>query len=576
MFRAFANVCTGVALAAALTASTAVAAANHPAPWWKGAVIYEVYPRSFKDSNGDGIGDLNGITSKLDYIKSLSVNAIWLTPIYPSPQVDFGYDIADFEKIDPKYGTLKDFDRLVAEAKKRNIHVIMDLVPNHTSDKHPWFIESASSRNNPKRDWYIWANGKNGGPPNNWQSVFGHSAWQYDAKTGQYYYHKFYIQQPDLNWRNPSVQKAMYDVERFWIGRGVDGFRIDSVTCIFKDPQLRDEAVIHDKSGKPVINAFGDVAVTDDRSNNLPEVHRVLRQMRRIADSYGERHAVLIGETWVGSATALRAMYGANNDELHLPMDLQVGFIDKLDVARFRKLINDAETGLGDNEPLFVLGNHDRPRLDRYNGGVYNADIARVLSTVILASRGTGMYYYGDEIGMVTTPPTRKEDVRDPVGVTGWPKEKGRDGERTPMQWTSGPNAGFSPAGVKTWLPVPPNAKAINVAAEEGKPGTLLSWYRQLGALRKTNAALRGGEQVMLNTNDPHVLAWLRRTPKGEAVLFACNFTAEPQTVRFDLKALDVHATNVSALMNTPGQAAPTTLTNIALKPFGVVVLQLH
>ncbi|MBU6299591.1 MAG: glucohydrolase, partial [Alphaproteobacteria bacterium] len=373
-------------------------------PWWRGAIIYEIYPRSFQDSNGDGIGDLNGITSRLDYIESLGVDAIWLTPVYPSPQIDFGYDISNYEAIDPQFGTMTDFDRLVAEAKKHHIRIIMDLVLNHTSDKHPWFLESESSRNNPKRNWYIWRDGKNGEPPNNWQSVFGHSAWQYDAKTGQYYYHKFYAQQPDLNWRNPEVQRAMYDVERFWIKHGVAGFRLDAITNIFKDPKFRDEAVVRDKTGKPMVNAYGDIAVTDKYSSDLPEVHGVLRQLRRVADSYESRNIALIGETWVGSVTELRKMYGTHDDELQLPMDLQVGFIDKFDTNRFRTLINDAETGIGGNEPLFVLDNHDRPRWDRYGDGVHNRDIGRVLSTVIILSRDTAMYYYGDEIGMVTTP----------------------------------------------------------------------------------------------------------------------------------------------------------------------------
>jgi alpha-glucosidase len=543
-------------------------------PWWKGAVIYEIYPRSFKDSNGDGIGDLNGITSKLDYIKSLGVDAIWLTPIYPSPQVDFGYDIADYENIDPRYGTLKDFDRLVAEARKRNIRVIMDLVLNHTSDKHPWFVESASSRNNPKRDWYIWRDGKGPGkPPNNWQSVFGHSAWQYDAKTGQYYYHKFYIQQPDLNWRNPAVQKAMYDVERFWIKRGVAGFRLDAVTTLFEDPKLRDEPIVRDKNGMPEINAFGDVVVDGSLTDKQPGVHEVLRELRRIADGYPGKQVVLIGETWVGSTAELRKMYGAHGDELQLPMDLQVGFIDRMDAGRFRKLINDAETGIGGNEPLFVLDNHDKPRWDRYG---HDADIGRVLSTVIIASRDTAMYYYGDEIGMVTTPPTRKEDVRDPVGITGWPKEKGRDGERTPMQWTGAPNAGFSPPGVKTWLPIPTSSATINVAAEAGSPDSMLAWFRALGRLKHDNAALREGDEVMLNTSDPDVLSWLRRAPDGEAVVVVCNFSAVPRTVRFDPKQLGARNRKLVTLLKTPGTDDPQSLEAIKLKPHGVYLLQVR
>ena len=562
---------------AASGSSAAAAKGKESAPWWKNAVVYEIYPRSFQDSNGDGIGDLNGITSRLDYIKSLGVDAIWLTPIYPSPLVDFGYDIADYKGIAPEYGTLADFDRLIAEAKKRDIRVIMDLVLNHTSDKHPWFVESASSRNNPKRDWYVWRDGKGPAvPPNNWQSVFGHGGWQYEAKTGQWYWHKFYIEQPDLNWRNPKVAAAMYDVERFWIARGVAGFRLDAITTLFEDSQLRDEGVVKDPSGKPVINAFGDPRLDDSRTNNLPEVHDILRQVRKVADEASNKQSVLIGETYVASVADLKKMYGAHDDEQQMPMNLQVGFINKLDVGRFRKLISDAETGLGDHLPLFVLDNHDNPRWDRYADGVHNEDIGRVLATVILGSRGAAMYYYGDEIGMVTTTPARKEDVRDPVGITGWPKEKGRDGERTPMQWTHGPNAGFAPAGTKTWLPVPPNAATINVAAEEGKAASLLAWYRQFGALRKNNAALHEGDQVMLNPEDSHVLAWLRRTPKGEAVLLACNFTAGLQKVSFDLKSLGVHATNVTVLMNSPGQAPAKALSDIALKPYGVIVLQLH
>src|SRR5271163_5153048 len=244
--------------AKAASATSAKSAAESNDQWWKGAVVYEIYPRSFQDSNGDGIGDLNGITSRLDYLKVLGVDAIWLSPIYPSPQVDFGYDISNYEAIDPQYGTLKDFDRLVAEAKKRNIRVIMDMVLNHTSDKHPWFIASRSSKTDPKRNWYVWRDGKGPGqPPNNWQSDFGHSAWEYDQKTGQYYYHKFYIQQPDLNWTNPQVRKAMYDVVRFWINRGVAGFRLDAITTLFEDPQWRDDAEIKDASGKTTTNNYG-------------------------------------------------------------------------------------------------------------------------------------------------------------------------------------------------------------------------------------------------------------------------------------------------------------------------------
>ncbi len=555
-------------------------------PWWKNAVIYEIYPRSFQDSNRNGIGDLNGITSRLDYLQNLGVNAIWLTPIYPSPQVDFGYDISDYTAIDPQYGTMADFDRLTAEARKRNIGVIMDLVLNHTSDKHPWFIESASSRTNPKADWYVWhdpkiVNGKRE-PPNNWQSVFGHSAWQWDPARKQYYYHRFYIQQPDLNWNNPQVRKAMYDMVRFWIRHGVAGFRLDAITSLFEDPSFSNEAYVLGPDGKPVINAYGDKEVMTNKTDNLPEVHDVLRELRRVADEAGNRNVVLIGETYLESIADLRKMYGPRNDELQLPMDMQVGFINKLDVPLFRRRINEAETEIGDNQPLFVFDNHDNPRWDRYQlsasgtpvfgYGPHHAGIGRVLATILFASRDTAMFYYGDEIGMVTTPPTRKEDVKDPIGITGWPKEKGRDGERTPMQWNDGPDAGFSAGHVKTWLPIPPSYTTYNVAAEQDQPNSMLHWYEQLMALRKQDPALHSGDEIMLNTSDNKVLSWLRKAPDGEAVVVACNFTDQPRTVNLDVSAQGVQGTHASTLMITPGTPEPASLSKVQLGPYGVYV----
>ncbi len=555
--------------------------------WWKNAVIYEIYPRSFQDSNGDGIGDLNGITSRLDYLQKLGVNAVWLTPIYPSPQVDFGYDISNYEAIDPQYGTMADFDHLVAEARKRHIGIVMDLVLNHTSDQHPWFKESASSRTNPKADWYMWRDPKmvNGHrePPNNWISDFGGSAWQWDPARQQYYYHEYYVQQPDLNWNNPQVRKAMYDVARFWIRHGVIGFRLDAITSLFEDPQDRNEPYILGPDGKPRIDAFGDKEVEDIYTDDLPEVHDVLRQLRQVTDEASGGKAVLIGETYLRSIADLRKMYGAGNDELQLPMDMQVGFINKLDVPLFRKRINDAETKLGGDEPLFVFDNHDNPRWDRYQLNAegapdfgyrpYHDDIGRVIATVLFASRDTAMMYYGDAIGMVTTPPTRKEDVRDPIGIRGWPKEKGRDGERTPMQWNAGPDAGFSPPGIKTWLPIPPSYRTVNVAAEEREPDSMLRWYQQIMALKKDDPALHEGEEMMLNTADDHVLSWLRKAPDGEAVVVACNFTAQPQTVSLNLAAQGVQGTHLKTLIKTPGAPDPAAL-DLQLGPYGVYVGQ--
>lgn len=557
--------------------------ASQDRPWWDNAVIYEIYPRSFQDSNGDGVGDLNGITSRLDYLKVLGVDAIWLTPVYPSPQVDFGYDISDYRAIDSQYGTLADFDKLQQQAKQRNIGLIMDLVLNHTSDKHPWFIESAKSRTNPKANWYVWHDAKvmNGKPepPNNWISLFGGSSWQWDPARKQFYYHRFYVQQPDLNWRNPQVRKAMYDVERYWIQRGVAGFRLDAITALFEDPTFSDEPYVRDKNGKIEISAYGDKEVTSSKTDNLPGVNGVLKQLRQVADSTSDpkwgHTAVLIGETYVNSIADLRKLYGLHDDELNLPMDMQVGFINKLDVAEFRKNINDAEMKLDGYEPLFVFDNHDNARWDRYSDGTHTQEIGRMLAAVLFASRDTAMMYYGDEIGMKTTPPTRKQDVRDPIGIKGWPKEKGRDGERTPMQWSPVANAGFSKPGVKTWLPIPNTFITVNVEDEVRDPNSMLNWYKQMIALRKTNPAFRGRE-VMLNTDNNQVLSWLRQAKGSPAVVVACNFTAQEQTIGFDLSAEGIHGSGVKTLLKSPGTGDPASLKQVKLPAFGVYIGQVE
>jgi alpha-glucosidase len=544
----------------------------HPndGPWWKHALIYEIYPRSFQDSNGDGIGDLNGITQRLDYLQSLGVDAIWLSPIYPSPQVDFGYDISDYENIDSQYGTLADFDRLLAEAKKRNIRIIMDMVMNHTSDKHKWFIESESSKTNPKRDWYVWRDGKGVGadgkslPPNNWVSLFGGSAWEYDPKTKQFYYHEFYKQQPDLNWRNPAVEKAMFDSVRFWLDRGVAGFRLDAIPTLFEDLQLRDEPATGGT------NAQGDPNLSDIYTNNLPEVHDVVRRLRSLIDSYpGNR--VLIGETYLPNVQELDKWYGgAKHDELQLPMDMQVGFTNKLDASLFRKRINDAETQLNGSQPLFVFDNHDNARSwNRYGDGVHDQAIARLIATMLLTSRATAMTYYGVEIGMVTTTPTRKEDVKDPIGITGWPKEKGRDGERTPMQWNNAKDAGFSTAAT-TWLPVAPDYTTVNVKTEEGDLDSLLNWNKKLIAMRRRDPTLRDGEQMMIDESNPSVLSYVRKGVGGNpAIVVALNFTSEPQTVSLNPETASVSGKKVSTLItDAPSLRETSSLHNITLPPY--------
>jgi alpha-glucosidase len=523
--------------------------------------------------------DLNGITERLDYLKDLDVDAIWLTPCYPSPQVDFGYDISDYEKIDPQYGTMADFDRLVAEAGKRHIRVIMDMVMNHTSDKHEWFLQSRSSRDNPYRDWYVWHDGKGetatdkGEPPNNWQSYFGHSAWQWDEKTRQYYYHKFYIQQPDVNWDNPKIHEAFKEIIRFWLKRGVGGFRFDAINTLFEDPSLADEGVVKDSDGNPIINAYGDPQLDDSKTSNLPGLHPVVHEMRVTADAFNSAAfpgtRVLIGETYMPNIAELAKMYGTpDKPEFELPMDTQVGMINKMDLAEFRARLTDVETRIGHNTPLLLFDNHDNPRVEaRYGDGVHDTDIQRVISTILFASRGAALFYYGDEIGMKTTPPTRKQDVKDPIGITGWPKEKGRDGERTPMQWDVRPNAGFTTG--RPWLPVPPSAATLNVEVESFRPGSLFAWYQRLIRLKKDNPALAQGDNQMLDTANTKVLSWLRQAPGAPVVVVSVNFTADPQTVSLSVPGA---GGKLKTLLKTPGAADPASLRAIELGPFGVYI----
>jgi alpha-glucosidase len=545
-------------------------------PWWKHGVIYEIYPRSFQDSNGDGIGDINGITSRLDYLQQLGVDAIWINPMYPSPQIDFGYDIADYEAIDPQYGTMADFERMVAAAKSRHIRVIMDYVPNHTSDQNAWFKESRSSRDNPKRDWYIWRDGTAPGPghpPNNWQSWFGHSAWQYDPTTEQYYYHHFYVQQPDLNWRNPEVQKAMLNVLRFWMDKGVSGFRIDAVSRLFEDPNLHDDPIL------PGTNAYGDPNIQHKYTDNLPEVHDMLRAMRKVVDEYPD-NPVLISEADEPNISELTKMYGLNNDEIQLPMDFQVADINELSVPKFRDFLEQVESNPAHGQPHFFFGNHDQVRSwDRYsesiNDPAMKARIARMMAALLLTSRATPQLYYGEELGMVTTPPTRKEDVKDPIGILGWPKEKGRDGERTPMQWTAAKNAGFT-TSTTPWLPIPPNHTSVNVSTESTDPNSMLNWYKQLIALRRTNPALFEGSMTVLDPNE-NVLSYLRKGPPGKpSVVVALNFSAKPQLLKYDFAALGLTRGATSTLQTDDPALNRPLIKPVTLAPFATWIAEVQ
>jgi len=537
--------------------------------WWRNAVIYEIYPRSFADTNGDGIGDLNGITAHLDYLKDLGVDAIWITPFYPSPQVDFGYDISDYRGIDPQYGTMDDFDRLMREATKRGIKVINDLVLNHTSDQHPWFKDSQSSRTSKRADWYVWRDpDAKGNPPNNWQSIFGHSAWQWNQTRKQFYYHAFYKEQPDLNWRNRAVRDAMYDVMRFWMDKGVAGFRLDAVPSLFEDQQLRDEPYVEGT------DAYGERKVSREYTDNLPEVHDVLRELRRVTNEYPGR--VLVGETYLPDAVELAKMYGKNRDELHLPMDMQLGFINRLSVPEFRRRLTEAETQLNGNVPLFAFDNHDNPRsVDRYGDGLHDELIQKIIATLLLTPKATALLYYGEELGMRTNTPTRVEDVRDPIGRAGWPQEKGRDGERTPMQWNNDTNAGFGGTH-KPWLPVGPNYKTVNVAGESKESNSLLNYYKALIKLRKQNEQLRNGDFVMTNEKNMSILSYVRITRNGQAVVVAMNFTGEPQMMGLDLASRGVKGKHLKTLVASFGVAEHSELGHIMLPPYGSYVGQVE
>jgi len=559
------------------SARTAIAAADRGQRWWRHALIYEIYPRSFQDSNGDGIGDLNGIARRLDYLEGLGVDAIWIAPIYPSPQVDFGYDISDYDAVDPLYGTLADFDRLLAAARAHHIRIILDMVLNHTSDQHPWFLDAERSRDAAHHDFYVWNDGKpgaNGGrtPPNNWVSLFGGSAWQFVPAVGQFYYHRFYRQQPDLNWRNPAVERAMFSAMRFWLDRGVAGFRLDAITELFEDAQLRDAPVLGGT------NAQGDPNLSDIYTKNLPEVHDVMRRLRAMMDAYPDNR-VLIGETYVPTTRDLDAWYGgAQHNELQLPMDTLLGLGNKLDADTFRQRLIEAQTQLHGSQPLYVFDNHDNRRSwDRYGDGVHDAAIARIIAVLLLTTRAAALIYQGEEIGQTTATATRVEDVRDPLGITGWPKEKGRDGERTPMQWdASNGQAGFS-ANTHTWLPVTGNYRTVNVATESADPDSLLNWYRRLIALRRSNPALHDGRTVMLDRANASVLSYARVAAAGSTTIVALNMSAQPQTVSLGLQAEGLRGSHLTTLLASPSSVAePAADRPLVLPAFAAWVAELR
>ncbi len=496
--------------------------------WWQRGVIYQIYPRSFMDSNGDGIGDLQGVINRLDYLSiTLGVDAIWLSPFYPSPMADFGYDVSDYTNVAPVFGDLETFDQLVLHAHQRGLKIIIDFVPNHSSDQHPWFQNSRSSRHNPQRDWYVWADPKpDGSPPNNWLSVFGGSAWEWDQTTNQYYLHSFLKEQPDLNWRNPQVKDAMFAALRFWLDRDVDGFRIDVTHFIMKDPALRDNPLkpTADRTMHKSLGEYDSQIHIHDQGH--PDVHRIYRELRLLLDEYSlDQPRVSIGEIHIFDWDKWASYYGSNLDELHMPFNFQLLGVE-WQAQKVRKIVDSLEAVLPPGAwPNYVLGNHDETRLASRLGPLG----ARLAAMLLLTLRGTPTLYYGDEIGMtdVHIPPKKQQDP--------WGKRVpglGRDGCRTPMQWDASTLAGFTPPGTqRTWLPVAENFQQVNVEIQLHQPGSLLNLYRKLLAYRKIAPALQIGNYYPIDGVHEDCFAFRRYHPGHPPLIVVLNFSAQDLTL---------------------------------------------
>ncbi|HEX7735974.1 MAG TPA: alpha-amylase family glycosyl hydrolase [Ktedonobacteraceae bacterium] len=502
--------------------------------WWQTGVIYQIYPRSFFDGNGDGVGDVPGINEKLDYFTWLGVDILWLSPIFPSPMADFGYDIANYLDVDPLFGTLQDLDQLIEQAHQRGLKLVLDFVPNHTSDEHPWFLQSRASRDNDKRDWYIWRDpAPDGGPPNNWLALFGGSAWQYDEATDQYYLHLFDRKQPDLNWRNPLVRQAMYDVLRFWLERGVDGFRVDVLWMLLKDEQWRDN---------PWNPAWQPGDMEEDRQVRLyvedqPGIHEIVREMRGVLDAYGER--VFIGEIYL-PIERLVSYYGENLDEAHLPFNFQLLSLPSWEATALREVVERYEALLPAGAwPNWVLGNHDRPRVASRVG----REQARVAHMLLLTLRGTPTCYYGDELGMQDgTVPLAY--IRDPRGKI--QPEHSRDHTRTPLQWDSSPNAGFSPAAASPWLPVASDFQLYNIAVEREDARSFLTFTRTLLQLRRALPALTLGSYQFVEQDNASCFVYLRQYA-NQSYLIALNCSFQPQTLHLSGQGRIVLSTHMDS-----------------------------
>jgi alpha-glucosidase len=556
--------------------------------WWQQAVFYQIYPRSFADGNGDGIGDFRGVTARLDYLRDLGIDALWLSPHYPSPFLDCGYDISDYTGVGPEYGSIDDFTTFLREAHARGIRVILDLVLNHTSDQHPWFAESRSGRDNPKRDWYVWRDGRGDDPPNNWASIFGGSAWKHDPVTDQWYYHAFLAEQPDLNWRNPEVKRAMWDAVRFWLDLGVDGFRLDAIGTMFEHPDLPPQTLT--ASADEIVDANSLSRSEYDQLMRFqllqPGLHELMGELRSLIDEYpGDR--VLVGED------EDVAFHGSGDDELHLVFNFPLLRVDRLspDHIRANQALRLSELPPG-AWPCNTLGNHDTPRSwTRYGDGAHNDALARLHAALMLTLKGTPFLYNGEEIGMSDLPLSDLHQLRDTAALSqyhllteklGQKPDQAlqavlattRDRCRSPLQWSEEPNAGFSPPDVAPWLPVNPDyAEGVNVAAQESDPDSLLNFYRRMLRLRRSTPALVAGDYHALHGHSDDYLAFLRHDEaSGQSCLVVLNFSDKPQTLVFDLPGKHPHL----LFSSHPRDDQSLSLDLLTLSPFEIVIAELR
>jgi alpha-glucosidase len=483
--------------------------------WWKHGVIYHIYPRSFQDSNGDGVGDIQGIIRRLGYLKELGIEGIWLSPMYKSPMVDFGYDVSGYREIDPDFGTMDDFIELLDKAHDAGIRIILDMILNHTSNQHPWFIESASSPDNSKRNWYIWKEGIRGGPPNNWKSAVGGSAWKFDERTGQYYLHSFFEEQPDLNWRDDELSAVFFEEMKFWLDLGVDGFRLDVINMIAKDKKFRSNPVLF---GIPALQTH---VFTRNRKRSVTIVTRI----RKLLDRY--ENTTSIGEVYSlppGNAKTAARYLVSGHDGIHLAFDFSLIF-SAWNAHSYFKCIEAWYNSIPKNGwPCNVMSNHDLFRsIDRFPWRIKREEKAKVAAALLLTLRGTPFIYYGEEIGMHNGR-IRRSDIRDPLGKRFWPLFTGRDKARTPMQWTQDPSGDFTTA--KPWLPLNKDTRSRNVKYQEGQPSSLLNHYRNLIKLRRSSDALQKGSWVPVINGQQGILSYFRLT-ENERILVILNFTGQ-------------------------------------------------